>query len=336
MGQRYQQLSLEERCEIARRLGAGETVRQVAAALDRSPSSVSREVNRNAGKPAAYKPAYAAEQANARRWRGSRLERNPELQTAVLDRLARGWSPEQVSGRLALEAGQKVISHESLYRFVYAQIRRTNDFSWRHYLPRAKYKRGLRAGKGGSPALHIKDRVSIDQRPSAAEDRAQPGHWEGDLMAFSIYGQNLLVAQERTSRLIAADRQPTKHADLVANTLHAWLKPLPPGMRRSITFDNGTEFASHHQLRGQLKIETFFCDPHAPWQKGGVENAIGRLRRDLPRKTDLNRLTPEHILVCIGRYNHTPRRSLDFRTPAEVFSSLLHLECESTSPLSRG
>ena len=336
MGTGYRQLSLEERCEIAQRLSAGQTVRQIAAGLDRSPSSISRELKRNASKPSTYKPAYAGDQAWARRWRGSRLERNIGLQQDVLDRLTLGWSPAQVSGRLAFERGAKVISHESIYRFVYAQIRRTNTFDWRHYLPRKKFRRGYRGVKGGSPVLHMTGRVSIDERPAVVSDRVQAGHWEADLMAFSIYGQNLLAAQERSSRLMAMIRAPTKQAEPTADLLQDWLGPLPPGLRRSITFDNGTEFASHHRLRERTAIATFFCDPHSPWQKGGVENAIGRMRRQLPRKTDLNSLTPNDIITCVRRYNHTPRQCLGFRTPAEVFSKLLHLECESITTPSPG
>ena len=131
-------------------------------------------------------------------------------------------------------------------------------------------------------------------------------------------------------------RAPTKQADAIAKTLAHWLADLPPPLRRSITFDNGTEFASHYRLRAQLGLATFFCDPHSPWQKGGVENAIGRLRRQLPRKTNLDKLSPRQITALAQRYNHTPRRCLDFQTPAEVFLQLLHLECESTSPLASG
>lgn len=336
MGQAYEQFTLEERCEIARRREAGETVRAIATALGRSPSSVSRELRRNGAAGGAYKPAWAGELASARRWRGSRMERNPDLQGQVLNRLALGWSPEQVAGRLALDAGAAVISHESIYRFIYAQIRRTNDFAWRGYLPRAKFRRGIRSGKGGSPVLHIKGRIPLENRPAAAADRRQAGHWEGDLISFSAYGQVLLAAHERTSRLMAVVRQPSKHADPVAQTLAGWLQDLPPALRRSITFDNGTEFASHHKLAKTLSIQTFFCDPHAPWQKGGVENAIGRIRRRLPRKTNLDTLSPQQITECARHYNSTPRRCLGFLTPSEAFLKLLHLECETTSPPSRG
>jgi transposase, IS30 family len=334
MGQSYDQLTLEDRCEIAQRREAGESIRKIASAMDRSPSCISRELRRNGASGGRYRPAYAGDQAKARRWRGSRMERDEELQRQVIEGLKLGWSPEQVSGRLAREAGAKIISYESIYRFIYAQIRRTDDRTWRHYLPRAKFRRGLRGKKGGSSVLHIKDRISLDNRPAEAADRAQAGHWESDLMAFATYGQNLLALHERTSRVLALARQPTKHAKPVAVRLGAWLKGLPPGLRRTITFDNGTEFASHHQLRDQLDLATFFCDPHSPWQKGGVENAIGRMRRYLPRKTNLNDLSTRRINALVRRYNHTPRRCLDFQTPAEAFLKVLQLECETTRPLS--
>src|SRR5438128_545056 len=150
MGRAYEQFTLEERCEVAWRREAGESIRKIAAGLGRAPSSVSRELKRNTGRgPRAdpYRPAHADDLAWARRWRGSKLERDADLQRQVLDRLARGWSPEQVSGRLRLEAGAPVISYESIYRFIYAQIRRTNRFAWRLYLPRAKFKRGFSGRK---------------------------------------------------------------------------------------------------------------------------------------------------------------------------------------------
>ena len=152
MGHKYEQLSLDDRVEIARLRAGDRSVRQIAAALDRSPSSISRELRRNSGTHVGYKPSYAQEQTRARRWAGSRLERDGALRRAVLERLARGWSPEQVAGRLAREAGHSVISYESIYRFIYAQIARKKDYSWRHYLSRGKSKRGFRGRRGGSSA----------------------------------------------------------------------------------------------------------------------------------------------------------------------------------------
>ena len=335
MGTRkYRHFSIEERCEIARGRDAGQSIRQIAAALDRSASSIARELKRNSG-ARDYRPSYAGEQAHARRWKGSRLLRKPDLQALVLKLLDRGLSPEAVAGRLALERGKAVISHETIYRFIYAQIARTKNYAWRRYLPRAKTKRGYRGRKGGSSALHILDRVPIAQRPAQFSNRANVGHWEADSMQFSDY-KTLLALHERSSRLIWIQRQPTKEAASVAKSIESFLAPLPKKLRQSITFDNGTEFAHHHVLRKSLGIKTYFCDPYAPWQKGGVENAIGRLRRRLPRRTDLNTVSPTQLQQLAALYNHTPRKCLGYQTPAEVFSKVLHFKCESTSPHSRG
>jgi transposase, IS30 family len=335
MGRQYKHFTLEERCSIAQWRATGQSIRQIAAALDRAPSSIARELRRNRGATVGYKPGYAEAQAKARRWRGSKLLRKPELQAVVLERLRRGWSPQQVAGRLKREHGRSVVSHETIYRFIAAQIARTKDYAWRLYLPRGKTKRGWRGRKGGSAAEHIKDRVSIALRPTAAADRAAPGHWEADLMLFRTYGQAVLALHERSSRALAILRQPNKRSEAVAHAIEALLSSLPSQLRQTITFDNGTEFAQHSRLRQTLDILTFFCDPHAPWQKGGIENAIGRLRRRLPRKTDLATLSPRHFRHLAQLYNHTPRKCLDFQTPAEVFLQLLHFECDSTFPLSR-
>jgi IS30 family transposase len=335
MGHRYGQLSLEDRCQIAQLQAAGQSVRQIAAALDRAPSTISREVRRNRGREVGYKPTYAQQQTKARRWVGSRLDREPTLRRAVLQRLARGWSPEQVAGRLARDHGRKVISYESIYRFIYAQIKRTKDYRWRKYLPRSKSKRGCRGSRGGSSASFIEGRVSVAERPFIVSDRASPGHWEADLMMFAKYGQAILTVHERQSRLLLAIRLASKAAQLIAHHLLRLFGALPGPLRQTITFDNGTEFARHLALRS-LAIDTFFCDPYSPWQKGGIENAIGRMRRFLPRKTDLATLTTSRFKELIADYNNTPRKCLDFRTPAEVFCQVLHFECESTSPPSRG
>jgi IS30 family transposase len=331
MGQSYEQLSLEERCSIARLREAGQSIQKIAAALDRSPSSISRELKRNAGKHVGYRPSYAEQQAKARRWSGSRLNRDDALRDAVLRNLAAGWSPEQTAGRMAREAGCPVISYETIYRFIYAQIRRTNDGAWRHYLPRAKAKRGWRGKGGGSPASFILHRRPIAERPSEADDRQTPGHWEADFMLFATYGQSILVAHERSTRATLILRTSSRQAKPTAQALVGLLSPLPETLRSTLTFDNGTEFAHHYRLHQQLGVQTFFCDTHSPWQKGGVENAIGRLRRCLPRKTNLDDITSQQLSELASAYNQTPRKCLDFQTPAEALSNhLLHFECEST------
>jgi transposase, IS30 family len=336
MGRSYVQLSFADRCEIARRRAEGQSIRQIAADLDRAPSSIARELKRNCGRKVGYKPDYANEQTRARRWKGSKLARNLDLQAEVLAKLARGISPEQIARRMARDNAAQRISYETIYRFIYAEIARTKDYTWRLYLPRAKSKRGIRGVRGGSPASFIKDRVGVQYRDAEALDRRAPGHWEADLLSFAKYGQFVLTLHERTSRLMLATRPQDKTADRIAEHLAQWLSALPEPLRKSLTFDNGTEFARHFLLH-PLRIQTYFCDPHAPWQKGGIENAHARLRRFLPRKSDLDTIGPEHVRRIIAAYNATPRKCLDFQTPAEVFlNHLLHFKCESTSPPARG
>ena len=332
MGQGYRQFSLEERIEIARLSGEGRSIRQIAAALDRAPSSVARELKRNSGAKVGYAPAYADQKAKARHWIGSKLDRDAALRHRVLEQLASGWSPEQIAGRSG-RRGQASIGTETIYRFIYAQIARHNDYHWRNYLPRRKAKRGRRSSKARSPASFIAHRVPLAQRPADALGRQVPGHWEADLMAFSSYNHNILMLHERSSRALIGTRLVSKHAEPIGEALSAMLALLPQPLRQTVTFDNGTEFARHYELHA-LGIQTFFCDAHAPWQKGGIENAIGRMRRFLPRKTDLATLEAPRFLALVAAYNATPRKCLDWLTPAEAFSNqLLHFERESTFPL---
>lgn len=332
MERTYRQLSQDERYRIALLYKEGQSIRKIAAALDRQPSTIARELKRNSGRDTGYLPDYAHIKAKARRWSGMRLERDEVLQKKVLGCLTAGWSPEQVSGYFKAHDSDHSISHETIYRFIYKQIRRSNDRVWRHYLPRAKFKRGWRArGGGGGSVKTIKRRISVHNRPKIANKRNQIGHWEADFMLFSKAGPAVLAAVERTSRLLLMTNQPNKTAEPTARRLVLWFAPLPQPLRRSCTFDNGTEFARHYRLTDAIGMKTYFCDAHAPWQKGGVENAIGRMRRWLPRKIDLSTLNQTHINALIARYNNTPRKCLDFQTPAEVFSKqLLHFKCEST------
>ena len=330
MGEHYQQLTIEERCEMARLHAQDLSIRQIATSLDRSPSTVSRELNRNGSRTQGYQPVYAQQQARARRWSGSRLERDSALRHQVLSCLQLGWSPEQVAGRLAQQAGHRVISHETIYRFIHDQIARKKDYSWRHFLPKGKSKRGWRGRKGGSSSSFIHLRQPLSHRPVEALDRSVPGHWEADLMLFGNRGHSLLAIYERHSRLLLAVPLFHKAATTVAASLTQLLAPFPPQWRRTISFDNGTEFAHHYQLHA-LGLQTFFCDTHSPWQKGGVENSIGRLRRFLPRKTSLDLLPAHRLFHILQAYNNTPRKCLGYNTPAEVFlNQLLHFKCEST------
>lgn len=326
MGTTYQQLNMCERELIGRLLGEGRSQRDIAAILGRNPSTISRELRRNSKPTKAWSGGYAAHRAQAltdrRRQRGRRhkLARQPDLRRLVRDRLAMGWSPDQIAGRLARNHGGTVISHESIYRYIYHRSAQ-KDY-WHRLLPRAKHRRGRLGLRGGSPVDHIKHRVPVHQRAAAANQRRQAGHWEADLMLFRRYGQAVLVAHERCSRLILIRRQPSKAAQPVLDSLLAIFRRLPRRLRRSLTFDNGTEFAYHYKLGAKLRMQTFFCDPHAPWQKGGIENAIGRLRRPLPRKADLATISQRKLSLLAKAYNQTPRRCLGFLTPAETFKMI--------------
>lgn len=330
MGKKYRQISLEERCKIAQLYGAGQSIRKIATAMGRQPSTIAREISRNMTKTKGYMPAYADNLAQARCWHGSKLEREPALREAVLDRLAMGWSPQQVAGRLAQMHGKTIISYESIYRFIHAQLVRTNDWSWRHYLPQAKAKRGYRKRKSKVHS-YLPNRTSIHERPAIAPNEA--GHWEADLFSFAKGTKTVIVLADKASRLIMATVKPNKKSLPVCNFLKAMLETLPQTLRKTLTLDNGTEFAKHQSL----PVQTFFCDPYSPWQKGMVENTIGRLRRFLPRKTNINQLSIAKLNDIIMLYNHTPRKCLDFKTPAEAFlKQLLHFKCESTPVIKTG
>ena len=201
MGKRYTQLGIEERCAIARLRAEGRSVRQIAATLDRPPPMIARELKRNGTKDGGYRAVYAHEQAHARRWYGSRLDRDDELRDDVLSRLELGWSPEAVAGRLERERGKSVTSHESICRFIYAQIARTKDYSWRRLLRRGKWRRGHRHRGGSSSARTILHRRPLSERPASAADRQEFGHWEADGMQFGRTGQTVLMLHERRSRL---------------------------------------------------------------------------------------------------------------------------------------
>ena len=294
MGRHYEQFSLEERCTLSQLSQAGKTVRQIAAAMDRAPSTITRELKRNSGAQLGYQPAYAEQQAKSRRWRGSRLLRKPDLQQAVLKALAQGWSPAQVAGRLKKENRRTLISYESIYRFIDSQIRRTKDYSWRHYLPRGKSKRGWRGHKGGSPVDHIQDRVPIDRRPAYIDKRRQSGHWEADLMLFAKYGQAVLATHERRSRLLVVWRQPSKAAD-------RWLKSsatcsplylcLYDGQSPSITAPNSPITTDFINYRCALSSVTLM--PHG-------KKAVLKTPSDACVEDCLGRLTWSHypITVC--------------------------------------
>ena len=343
MARTYKQFSLKESIELSRLRQEGRSMRVISAALGRSPSTISRELRRNSQPTKVwaqgYEPLRAEGLRERRRRRDARfkLARDARLRAHVRERLEAGWTPEQIAGALRHAHGQCIISHESIYRFIY--YRSEQREYWHRLLPRRKSRRGRLGKRGGSPVDRIQERVSIEERPAEVDSRTSPGHWEGDLMLFSRPGQALLVTHERQSRLLLLQPQPSKQAGSVLRGLMRLFGALPAALRRTLTIDNGTEFAHHYRLPRELGMATYFCKVRSPWQKGGIENAIGRMRRPLPRKTNLADLPPDQLDRVVATYNHTPRKCLGFRTPAQVFSEqlqLLHFNRDSTPRPSPG
>jgi len=312
----YSHLSRWERDQIAELKAAGRSVRAIALALGRAASTISRELRRNALEGGAYRPQLADGSYLLRRQRPALLECDRALAAYVTDRLIEGWTPEQIAGRLrrGIERGLRPPSAETIYAWIFRAGQKAQKL-WR-YLPCGKPRRGRRKARASRDT--IKDKVHVSQRPDAADTRAEAGHWEADLVICKRT-RPVLVLHERKTRLTLMARLMGKTAAETIATLMAILKRLTPEMRGSVTFDNDTTFARHAWLRGMLSATTYFCDAYASWQKGGVENANGRIRRWLPRQTDLDALDDDDIQEIAMTLNLTPRRCLAFRSPVEAF-----------------
>ncbi len=311
----YSHLSETERDQIGLLRAAGRSIGAIARELGRAKTTISRELKRNALPSGKYSPLHAAGAYIWRRRREAVLETNKPLQTYVVDRLAEGWSPEQIAGWLkrGAERGPRTIGCETIYAFIYRASQKTAAL-WRYLARRRKRRRPLRA----RPARDIiKDRASIHNRPSVVNARGEAGHWEGDLIICKRT-RPVLVLHERKSRMTLAARLTGKTAAETISVMLAVFGRINPKLRRSITFDNDTAFAQHGLLRSMRDMTTWFCDAYASWQKGGVENANGRLRRWLPRDIDLDALSDHDIQEIAVTANLTPRKCLGYKTPFQA------------------
>ncbi len=315
MGKHYDQLDIDERYEIYRLHQSNTSLRQIGHLMSRSTSTISRELDRNALPRGEYKPGSADRIALSRCRRPSRIERLSPLRFYIDDRLAMGWSPEQIAGRLRLEESEHTVGVETIYRYIYRPRIRPEKLY--RFLPRAKASRGRRYFKRRREPLE--GRRSIHDRPETVAGRAVFGHWEGDLMQFRTQRGNLLTVCERKTRFVLTAPLKTKTAAETGKAIIKALRRLPQAARKTMTFDNGGEFCDHHSLEAALKLKTYFCDPHSPWQRGMIENTNGILRRDMPRKTDITNYTTRDIDEITWAVNSTPRKCLGYKTPAEAF-----------------
>jgi IS30 family transposase len=261
-------------------------------------------------------PDRAQKKSLDRRRKQLKIERNSELKSDIIEKLRSGWSPEIICGYLKKEKGVSVISHETIYAYIYSDPGKKNDL----YLS-LKKQRKKRQGRSSrkSKRICIPNRISIHDRPSEINERKDYGHWEGDLMLFSNQSTNLITLRERKSRFLIAIKNPSKNSDVTAENISKKFRGRKKILIETLTFDNGGEFAKHEIVAKRLRIDTFFCDPYSSYQKGSVENGNGVLRYDLPRSTDINSFTQRQIDKIVNKVNNRPMKCLEFYTPAEVF-----------------
>ena len=335
-------LSQDERIEIADLRLAGLGIRQIAAELGRAPSTISRELRRNAT-AAGYRPFDAHRRATARRARAHRrrVETDAGLRQLVGELLAQRWSPQQISRQLRLRfPGQPEmrLCHESIYQAIYqpgSVLLRPSPLAPQRRSP-------LRTGRDHRRAHQRAERrrprfqqpmLTIHQRPFQPGDRSQAGHWEGDLIIGKDQGSAIGTLVERQTRIVRLLHMPCRDSDTLHSALRTRMASLPTGLLRSITWDQGTEMALHLTITGSLGAPVYFCDSHSPWQRGSNENTNGLLRDYFPKGTDLSVYSPEHLLAVETELNNRPRHILKDRAPAELFAALL--TCGNPSVLRR-
>jgi IS30 family transposase len=328
LGSRY--LSVAEREEISLGLARGEGVREIARRLGREPSTVSREITRNGG-PDRYRAhrADAVARERARRPKTAKLAEaggDAELRAYVQARLLELWSPEQISATLKREFPDRPemwVSHETIYQSLYVQsrgaLRRELAVCLRTGRALRKPRRQAQARRSRIP-----DPVAISDRPAEVADRAVPGHWEGDLILGAANGSAIGTLVERSSRFCLLLYLPDGHdAAAVRDAMIDVIHTLPEQLKRSLTWDRGTEMARHAEITVATDLAIFFADPHSPWQRGSNENTNGLLRQYFPKGTDLSVHTAEHLAAVAEQLNNRPRKTLDWLSPQKKLTMLL-------------
>jgi IS30 family transposase len=316
-------LTLSEREEISRALMAGQSIRAVATRLNRAPSTISREIRRNGGKDH-YRASGADQQAwdRARRPKACKLVRHRVLARLVAAKLQQQWAPEQIAGWLKRtypgnEARQ--VSHETIYRSLFIQTRGALKKELLAHLRRTRaMRRSRHHTQKTADHAQITDAISIRERPAEVEDRAVPGHWEGDLL-FGGKNSQIATLVERHSRFVMLVQVKSRDSQTVTDQLIKHARKLPQELYRSLTWDRGSEMAQHQRFTLATDIKVYFCDPYNPWQRGSNENTNGLLRQYFPKGMDLSGLTQAQLNAVARRLNGRPRKTLNFETPAERF-----------------
>ena len=317
-------LTLAEREEISRGVVAGLSLRSIAASLGRAPSTISREINRNGGRRQ-YRASNADQAAwdRAHRPKTCKLAQNRALAHIVAEKLQLQWSPRQIAGWLKYtypDDETYQVSHETIYRTLFIQARGALKKELLQHLRRTRAMRRSRHHTQKTDNHgRITDAVSIRERPAEAEDRAVPGHWEGDLLCGSNNSQ-IATLVERHTRLVMLVRVPSKDTKTVINALIRQAHKLPRELYKSLTWDRGKEMADHKRFTLATDIKVYFCDPQQPWQRGSNENTNGLLRQYFPKGMDLSKVHQNRLNAVARRLNERPRETLNFRTPAERFS----------------
>ncbi|MFL5616143.1 MAG: IS30 family transposase [Gemmatimonadaceae bacterium] len=319
-------LSLAEREEISRQLVLKSHVRVIARLLGRAPSTISREIHRHGGQI-----HYRAARADAEAWRRAqrpkpcRLAQHATLRRVVAEKLAAAWAPQQIAGWLVREYPNDPtmrVSHETIYRTLYVQARGVLKKQLMAHLRRQRTMRRARAGMASRPGgrAQIVDAVSISERPPSVEDRAVPGHWEGDLLA-GAKNSHIATLVERRSRYVHLVKVEGKDTASVVSALIREVQRLPKGLMASLTWDRGMEMAQHQLFSVVTDVEVYFCDPRSPWQRGSNENTNGLLRQYFPHGTDLRPFTQRQLDKVAQQLNTRPRQTLEFQTPAVVLAA---------------
>lgn len=319
----YTQLNLEEREKIFKLRQNGVGIKSIARIINRDKSTISRELKRNRYTDSiVYLPDKANNMAKERKYTlKPKIDRFPDLKSYIMTKLKQKWSPDSIAGRLKVDGVVKV-SAETIYQYIYSDKNR--ELGLHNYLAYKNKKRNQRYGRKTRKII-IPERISIHARSEEANKRKEMGHFEADLtFCKGSRSANIMVITERKTRYSFFIKNDSKKANEIGKNLFNVLATIPMSIRKSVTFDNGTEFVNHRLIRDFLGIKTYFCDPHSPWQKGQVEKTNAMLHRFISKKSSLSTLDEKSLEDIQNQFNNIPRKVLNYRTSTEIFNDSLY------------